>query len=417
MFNFIRNLIRGVNTNFLDCDWWKSATSKDVAMEVVKGADVNTKDKEGRSVLVYAARFNQNPEIIRTLVKLGADVNAKNKDGWTVLMLVECSEPNPKIIKTLIELGADINAKNNDGLTVLALVAQFNQKPEIVRALVELGADVNVRDTSGLTILMHMAQFCSNPEIIRTLVELGADVNAKDKDGWTALTYAERFRSNPKIIKILVELGANVNKKDKDNRLDLKSRKQNKKSIQSLEKSNEKQNVHKNPLSAKDKKTENHSHNKEYDHLIQAIQNNNINGVKRYALPQYINKHNSDTFTPLMYAIIKKDIEPEILHILLSRGANLSEQYEIGGIKHTALQLAIMQYRIENTLPLEEISCFCDISEKRLGYLTNKLNIQDQNNSLNEDSNYLGYGRYDFSTVGSWSKGDEKNPDDADDYS
>ena len=36
--------------------------------------------------LMFAARYNSNPEVVALLLQAGADINEKDKDGWTPLM-------------------------------------------------------------------------------------------------------------------------------------------------------------------------------------------------------------------------------------------------------------------------------------------------------------------------------------------
>ena len=52
------------------------------------GANVNARDKDGNTALVFAAQFNdyagnyaKQSGDIKTLIKAGADVNAQNKDA------------------------------------------------------------------------------------------------------------------------------------------------------------------------------------------------------------------------------------------------------------------------------------------------------------------------------------------------
>jgi ankyrin repeat protein len=47
------------------------------------GADLKAQNKYGRTVLMVAARYNQSPEVIATLLKAGADAKAKDSVGKT----------------------------------------------------------------------------------------------------------------------------------------------------------------------------------------------------------------------------------------------------------------------------------------------------------------------------------------------
>ncbi len=51
-------------------------------MALIKaGAEVNAKDKDNHSVLIWAAMNNANPQVITTLVKAGADLKIETEAG------------------------------------------------------------------------------------------------------------------------------------------------------------------------------------------------------------------------------------------------------------------------------------------------------------------------------------------------
>jgi ankyrin repeat protein len=50
-----------------------------IATLLKAGADIEARDNYGRTALMWAARHNENPEVIMTLLKAGA--NAKAKDS------------------------------------------------------------------------------------------------------------------------------------------------------------------------------------------------------------------------------------------------------------------------------------------------------------------------------------------------
>ena len=53
-----------------------------------RGAEVNGKDKDGRTPLHYAAHYG-HANIAALLLDRGAEVNGKTKDGWTPLEFAE----------------------------------------------------------------------------------------------------------------------------------------------------------------------------------------------------------------------------------------------------------------------------------------------------------------------------------------
>jgi tetratricopeptide (TPR) repeat protein len=76
---------------------------------------------------MYAARGNQNPEVITTLLKAGADLEAQTNDGRTALMLAVRYNKNPEAITTLLEAGANVYTLDSSGRTAVDY-AQGNEK-------------------------------------------------------------------------------------------------------------------------------------------------------------------------------------------------------------------------------------------------------------------------------------------------
>ena len=242
------NVALAASNNFLNKDWWKTATLEDVKKELKNGADVNAANDNDLTVLMYAAAFNSNPKVIETLIDKGANVNAKSKKGNTALFQASLN-PNPKVIETLIDAGADVKAKNDDGNTalmgalisnkpfdtikmlvdegadvkaknddgntVLMLAVMGNNSPETIKMLIDEGADVNAKNNDGATVLM-LATSQKNPDVIKALLKAEADVNAKSNDGFTALMLAAQFSQDPKVVETLIDEGADVNAKNND---------------------------------------------------------------------------------------------------------------------------------------------------------------------------------------------------------
>ena len=72
-----------------DIDYLLTASSKgdlaSVNAMLESGANVNIKDENDITALMYAARKNRS-EVALSLINKGADINAKDKGGWTPLM-------------------------------------------------------------------------------------------------------------------------------------------------------------------------------------------------------------------------------------------------------------------------------------------------------------------------------------------
>jgi len=77
----------------------KTGTLEEVNNAIKAGADVNARDKNGWTPLMYAAWKNQNPEVIKVLLEAGADVNARNKYGGTPLMYAAWENKIPEVLK------------------------------------------------------------------------------------------------------------------------------------------------------------------------------------------------------------------------------------------------------------------------------------------------------------------------------
>jgi ankyrin repeat protein len=169
------------------------------------------------TALIWASyEILERTDIVKILLEEGADVNAKDKYGRTALMIAseygkrglerkyQTEGPNlvgglnthyetAKVVKVLIENGADVNAQDDDGDTPLSN-ALYQRHMEIIKELIKNGADVNIKVDNGRTPL-HIASDwlgLQNPEIIEILISKGADINARDNDGKTPLSLAKK---------------------------------------------------------------------------------------------------------------------------------------------------------------------------------------------------------------------------------
>jgi hypothetical protein len=177
-----------------------------------------------------ASWFNMNPAphldidaatLVRAMLRHGAQVNAQDKDGYTLLMYAAFFD-HPKTVDVLLEYGANVNAQTKSGKTLLMMAVRCPLDSSMMQKLLER-ANVNMQDHDGKTALMAAAYyFSTNPDMLKMLLRYGANVNMQDHDGRTALYCSLSTGGGARIIPQLLAHGADPNLADKHGKTPLK---------------------------------------------------------------------------------------------------------------------------------------------------------------------------------------------------
>lgn len=114
-------------------------------------------------------------DTVKLLIEHGAEINAKDKYGRTALMIASMYG-HPDTVKLLIESGADIRATDLNGKTALIKAVEIGRIHHVT-LLIEKKVDINRYDDSGSTPLDY-AKEKGRDKIIKLLLESGA----KDSD-------------------------------------------------------------------------------------------------------------------------------------------------------------------------------------------------------------------------------------------
>jgi ankyrin repeat protein len=158
-----------------------------------RGADVNGQTEEyGTSALMRASRQGDYRVALMLVKDFKADLNLRDKEGMTALLWAARFNQT-EVMNILLGGGADAKCKTNTGENALMLAGEYG-KTELLERLIGAGLDVNAQDSKGNTALMNAAE-CGNTEMVRVLMDNGADVNIKNKEQKTALDFVSGWDS------------------------------------------------------------------------------------------------------------------------------------------------------------------------------------------------------------------------------
>jgi len=138
----------------------------EVLQSLERGVNVDARDEDGRTALMYAA-FNGHKDIMEQLIKKGAAVNLTDSLGRTALMFAS-SGPYPDAVKLLLTNQADPNITDREEHFTALMYAAAEGQTEIVRMLITYKADPKLKDIDGDNALTF-AQNNGHKELVKIL--------------------------------------------------------------------------------------------------------------------------------------------------------------------------------------------------------------------------------------------------------
>ena len=119
---------------------FKKDANKIIEFYIENGADVNAKGTLGRTALHRAVTLyietkekEKMLNIIKLLVRAGADINSQDEDGYTVLISAVVNE-RVKLVELLLQLRARVDIEDNSGMSALEH-SKKNGFDEIIKIL------------------------------------------------------------------------------------------------------------------------------------------------------------------------------------------------------------------------------------------------------------------------------------------
>ncbi|GAA5817810.1 hypothetical protein MFLAVUS_011367 [Mucor flavus] len=194
----------------------KSVSSGDVEKvkyyleQEIDDIDINGKDEDGTTPLIYAACFGKF-EISQLLLSAGANIDNQDAHGWSALMWATTNN-HEKLVKLLLENGASSQTKSAKGRTVLDFVKNDTHKI----ADMVIASSISNRDSiSSTSSIMGFTAAGSNSS---------ASSNAGDNDRYYQYSTEENYEtfithdseSRPKLIEEYLLSTNNNNGQDSD---------------------------------------------------------------------------------------------------------------------------------------------------------------------------------------------------------
>lgn len=171
-----------------------------------KPADVNSRDKTGRSPLYWALHY-ECYKLARLLLSHGAKVNEDNIDGWTPL--IQAAKLDVKeLVWSIVTRGPDINAMDKDRMSALDYAIK-NQSKDVIWLLLSHSTDLGIHGSRHL----HSAMDQDDLPTAWLLCQHGADLHTPDAEGLPPLHKACRD-GNLRHVQFLLDHGARVGSPD-----------------------------------------------------------------------------------------------------------------------------------------------------------------------------------------------------------
>lgn len=231
---------RGLSAQIISSAYRYASESNISAVETLlqAGADVDSKDKNGKTALHKAAERGDS-RAVSVLLKFGADMTVEDDKGRNAAHCA-VSSYHLDTIKILVEAGADLNCTDREGCTLIHRALKSPDKfdgvsaasvlkivyLEIIRYLSKNTPDIveNVRrlNKSGNSCIHFAVQnlfehdkYNLFSDVINILMEAGASINIPNRDGLSPLRLAVQ-RRQIKLAERLLILGADADARGPD---------------------------------------------------------------------------------------------------------------------------------------------------------------------------------------------------------
>ena len=161
----------------------KSGNDWDVTNLLERGADVQLRDSDGWTALMYAVRYQSNMSIVQKLLDAGAYTRVRNMHNVTPLLMAADYTQNPQILSALLE-NRSANEEEVFKAFILCITSSFGSdhiKAAKMKLFLEHKVPVN-QFWKGKTPLMYACEY-TNLFVFVAVVNTAVDVGTLLVDG------------------------------------------------------------------------------------------------------------------------------------------------------------------------------------------------------------------------------------------
>ncbi|KAG4100461.1 ankyrin [Neocallimastix lanati (nom. inval.)] len=396
-------------------------------MLIQQGIDINSKDKEGKTLLVYAIEeedkfivnyllenhasiqsVNENIKcfrelnkykkgnekkslersefrkknifnIIKLLLQHGLDIDATDEEGKT-LLLYAIEDENELIVNYLLENHASIHSVNENIKCLKELTKnkkeykdellvdfefRIKNKFNILKLLLEYGIDINAEDENYL--LENHASIHSVNENIKCLKEFTINKKGNKKESLESFEFRVKNKFN--IIKLLLKYGLDINAKDEEGKTLL---------LYAINEVNESLFYYllKNNAS------------------LESLQKNNIKVLLNLIFSINENENENTLNKLIKYTNKEKEEEKcfEILKLIIQNGLDINDKDEEGNTiliyAIEAKKISVIQYLLERNASLEPVNSKIEILKPFITKIIPKSGLDEEQICNIDDLNF-----------------------------
>lgn len=174
-------------------NWVMQNNTVELKNALEKGADVNTTDQKGRSLLLIAV-IRKQTAMAKVLVAYKADVNLQDSQNDSPFLYAGASGQT-ELVQLFLKSGARFNVFNRYNGTALIPACERGHVETVKLLAYTKGFPIDHVNRLGWTALMEAVVLGDGSEkyqqIILILKNAGADLNIPDQAGVTALQHSK----------------------------------------------------------------------------------------------------------------------------------------------------------------------------------------------------------------------------------